>query len=50
MKEHKFVGFRATGSEVALAEAIRKKTDETTISAVLRKSLKHYAKSKGVPA
>jgi hypothetical protein len=50
MEEQKFIGFRATEQEIALANAVREKTDETTISAVLRKSLKHYAKSKGVPA
>ena len=46
--DRKFVGFAASDDEISLAEAVRKKTDETTVSAVLRKALKHYAKVKGV--
>jgi hypothetical protein len=47
MKE-KVIGYKADEGDLALVEAVREKTDETTTSAVLRKALKHYAKAKGV--
>lgn len=50
MEEQRYLGFKATETEIALAELVREATDETTVSAVLRKALKHYAKAKGVPA
>jgi hypothetical protein len=49
-EKRKFVGFEASAKEIALVEAVREKTDETTTSAVLRKALKHYAKAVKVPA
>jgi len=47
-EKRKFMGFEASAKEIALADAVREKTDETTTSAVLRKALKHYAKANGV--
>jgi RNA:NAD 2'-phosphotransferase (TPT1/KptA family) len=48
MEEQKYLGWRAEEAEVKLAEEVRKKTGERSISAVLSKSLKHYAKANGV--
>lgn len=46
MSNLKLIGWRANEDEIALVEAIREKTDETTVSAVLRKAVIHYAKAK----
>jgi hypothetical protein len=48
MENQKYLGWRAEEDEVKLAEAIRVKTGERSVSAVLSKSLKHYAKANGV--
>jgi len=48
MEDQKYLGWRADSDEVELAESVRKATGERTISAVLSKSLRHYAKANGV--
>jgi hypothetical protein len=50
MEEQKYLGWRADPDEVEIAESVRKATGERTISAVLSKALKHYAKANGVEA
>ena len=52
MTDYKLIGWRASDDDVALIEAIREKTDETTTTAVLRKSVYRYARDIGlkVPA
>ena len=48
MENRKYLGWRADENEIEIAESVRKKTGERTITAVLVKALKHYAKANGV--
>jgi len=43
-----YIGYRATEKDVRIVEKIRRKTDETSASAVLRKAVLHYARKNGV--
>jgi hypothetical protein len=48
MTDYTLIGWRASNEDVALIAAIRKKTDETTTTAVLRKAIYQYARAHGI--
>lgn len=49
-QKRKFLGWQADEGEIALAESLKARTREKTVSDVLRKALVHYAEANGVPA
>lgn len=52
MTDRKLIGFQANEDEAALVENLRVKTDESSVSDVLRKAVLKYARAEGlkVPA